>query len=52
VKSGFNKKTVSEVINMVDTSEYKRRQGAPGIKITARAFGKDRRYPITNRFKL
>jgi NAD+ synthase (glutamine-hydrolysing) len=52
VKSGFDIKTVKEVINMVDFNEYKRRQGAPGIKITARAFGRDRRYPITNKFKL
>jgi len=37
---------------MVDSSEYKRRQGPPGIKIAPRAFGKDRRYPITNNFKL
>jgi len=41
-----------DVINMVDFNEYKRRQGAPGIKITQRAFGRDRRYPITNKFKL
>ncbi len=52
VKNGFDKKTVRKVINMVDSSEYKRRQGSPGIKITPRAFGKDRRYPITNKFKL
>ncbi len=52
VKKGFNKKTVREIINMVDSSEYKRRQGSPGIKITPRAFGKDRRYPITNNYKL
>jgi NAD+ synthase (glutamine-hydrolysing) len=51
-KSGIDLKIVKEVINMVDFNEYKRRQGAPGIKITARAFGRDRRYPITNRFKL
>lgn len=51
IKEGFNKKIVFDVINMVDLSEYKRRQGAPGIKITKRAFGKDRRYPITNKFK-
>jgi len=36
---------------MVDINEYKRRQAPPGIKITARAFGKDRRMPITNRYK-
>ncbi|MDP3012586.1 MAG: NAD+ synthase [Candidatus Hydromicrobium sp.] len=52
VKKGFEGKTVREVINMVDFNEYKRRQGSPGIKITPRAFGKDRRYPITNKFKL
>jgi len=52
VKKGFDKKTVRKVINMVDSSEYKRRQGSPGIKITPRAFGKDRRYPITSKFKL
>jgi len=52
VKMGIDPKVAKEVINMVDFSEYKRRQGAPGIKITSRAFGKDRRYPITNGFKL
>ena len=52
VKNGFPLKIVSEVINMVDFNEYKRRQGAPGIKITARAFGRDRRYPITNKFRI
>ena len=40
-----------KVIQMVDRAEYKRRQGPPGIKITPRAFGKDRRMPITNRFQ-
>jgi NAD+ synthase (glutamine-hydrolysing) len=35
---------------MIDSNEYKRRQAPPGIKITARAFGKDRRFPLTNRF--
>ena len=39
------------VIRMVDRAEYKRRQAPPGIKITPRAFGRDRRLPITNRFK-
>jgi NAD+ synthase len=36
---------------MLDTAEYKRRQAPPGVKITRRAFGKDRRYPITNAFR-
>jgi NAD+ synthase (glutamine-hydrolysing) len=40
-----------KVIRLVDRSEYKRRQSPPGIKITARAFGRDRRFPITNRYK-
>jgi NAD+ synthase (glutamine-hydrolysing) len=52
VKSGMDEATVKEVLNMVDFNEYKRRQGALGIKITARAFGRDRRYPVTNRFRL
>jgi NAD+ synthase (glutamine-hydrolysing) len=52
VKAGFDEKMARDVINMVDFNEYKRRQGAPGIKITQRAFGRDRRYPITNKFKL
>ena len=48
---GFDKATVARVINMVDKSEYKRRQSPPGIKITPKAFGKDRRMPITNKYK-
>ncbi len=52
MKTGFAEDVVKSVINMVDFNEYKRRQGAPGIKVTARAFGKDRRYPITNKFRL
>jgi NAD+ synthase (glutamine-hydrolysing) len=52
VKSGMDEETVKEVLNMVDFNEYKRRQGALGIKITARAFGRDRRYPVTNKFRL
>jgi len=38
------------VIHMIDSNEYKRRQAPPGIKITKKAFGKDRRMPITNRY--
>ena len=52
VDMGFDPEIVKDILNMVDNSEYKRRQGSPGIKISARIFGKDRRYPITNRFKL
>lgn len=48
VKDGLPEKTVDRVIAMVDRNEYKRRQSPPGIKITPKAFGKDRRMPITN----
>jgi NAD+ synthase (glutamine-hydrolysing) len=51
VAMGFDRQTVMKVARMVDRSEYKRRQTAPGIKITPRDFGRDRRLPITNRFK-
>lgn len=51
VAMGFDKVTVSKVLNMVDGSEYKRRQSPPGIKITPKAFGRDRRMPITNKYK-
>lgn len=50
VKEGFDPATVKRVISLVDKNEYKRRQGPPGVKITPKAFGKDRRMPITNRF--
>ncbi len=50
-KFGFNKEVVDRVTTLVDRSEYKRRQAAPGVKITERAFGKDRRLPIVNRFR-
>ena len=50
IAAGMPAETVDEVVRMVDHSEYKRRQAAPGIRITPRAFGKDRRLPITNRF--
>jgi NAD+ synthase (glutamine-hydrolysing) len=47
---GMPAETVDEVIRLVDRAEYKRRQAAPGVRITPRAFGRDRRLPITNRF--
>jgi NAD+ synthase (glutamine-hydrolysing) len=49
--SGFNIDTVRDVLRMVDRSEYKRRQTPPGVKITPKAFGRDRRLPITNRYR-
>jgi len=51
VALGFDPETVQRVIRMVDRSEYKRRQAPPGVRITQRAFGRDRRLPITNWFR-
>jgi NAD+ synthase (glutamine-hydrolysing) len=51
VAQGFDRDTVERVVHMVDGAEYKRRQAAPGPKVTGRSFGKDRRLPITNRFR-
>jgi NAD+ synthase (glutamine-hydrolysing) len=51
IDAGFEEKVVKRAARLVDASEYKRRQSPPGIKITPRAFGRDRRLPITNRFK-
>ena len=48
VAAGFDVDTVVRVVRMVDRNEYKRRQAAPGVRITPRAFGRDRRYPITS----
>jgi NAD+ synthase (glutamine-hydrolysing) len=50
VAAGNNAETVARVIKLVDRSEYKRRQAPPGVKITPRAFGRDRRLPIVNRY--
>ena len=50
VNKGFDKEIVIKVRRLLDIAEYKRRQSAPGIKVTYKSFGKDRRYPITNRF--
>ncbi len=51
IAKGFDESIVKHMARLVDTSEYKRRQAPPGIKITSRAFGRDRRLPITNRFR-
>lgn len=51
IAQGFSKETVEQVVNMVNRNEYKRRQAAPGVRITKRAFGRDRRYPITSGFR-
>jgi NAD+ synthase (glutamine-hydrolysing) len=51
IRRGMPEQVVDRVIRLVDSAEYKRRQAPPGIKITPKAFGRDRRLPITNRFR-
>ncbi|MXZ88842.1 MAG: NAD(+) synthase, partial [Dehalococcoidia bacterium] len=51
VAMGFDEATVRHVLALVDRNEYKRRQSPPGVKITPRAFGRDRRLPIANRYR-
>ncbi|UCF76808.1 MAG: NAD+ synthase, partial [Betaproteobacteria bacterium] len=51
VAAGFDPDTVHKVIRLVDLNEYKRRQAPVGVRITPRGFGKDWRYPITNKFR-
>jgi NAD+ synthase len=51
VAGGFDRDTVLRVERMLNLAEYKRRQAAPGVKVTLKNFGRDRRYPITNRFR-
>ena len=51
IAAGFDRDTVIRVERMINLAEYKRRQAAPGVKVTLKNFGRDRRYPITNRFR-
>jgi len=51
IAAGFRREDVTRAINLVDRNEYKRRQSPPGIRITTRAFGRDRRYPITSGYR-
>ena len=51
VAAGFDRETVARVERLLNLAEYKRRQAAPGVKVTLKNFGRDRRYPITNRFR-
>ena len=51
VAEGFDRETVMKVERMLNLAEYKRRQAAPGVKVTLKNFGRDRRYPIVNRFR-
>ncbi len=51
VDAGFDREVVARIDRLLNIAEYKRRQAAPGVKVTTRNFGRDRRYPITNRFR-
>lgn len=51
IAAGFDRDTVTRIDHLLNVAEYKRRQAAPGVKVTAKNFGRDRRYPITNRFR-
>ncbi|MBO4225384.1 NAD+ synthase [Bradyrhizobium neotropicale] len=51
VAAGFNRELVARIDRLLSIAEYKRRQAAPGVKVTPKNFGRDRRYPITNRFR-
>src|SRR6201994_4376943 len=51
IASGFDRETVILIDHLLNVAEYKRRQAAPGVKVTRKNFGRDRRYPITNRFR-
>ena len=51
VAEGFDRETVARIDRLLNIAEYKRRQAAPGVKVTEKNFGRDRRYPITNRFR-
>ena len=51
VEAGFDRETVVRVERLLNIAEYKRRQAAPGVKVTLKNFGRDRRYPITNGFR-
>jgi NAD+ synthase len=51
IDAGFDRDTVARVERLLNIAEYKRRQAAPGVKVTLKNFGRDRRYPITHRFR-
>ncbi|HTK58836.1 MAG TPA: hypothetical protein VL336_07625, partial [Sphingomicrobium sp.] len=51
VEAGFDREVVARIDRLLNIAEYKRRQAAPGVKVTEKNFGRDRRYPITNRFR-
>ena len=50
-RTGFEPEVVRRIVQLVDLAEYKRRQTPPGVRVSPKAFGKDRRVPITNRYR-
>ena len=52
IKEGYSAQVVKKVLKLIHMNEFKRRQAAPGPKVTHKAFGKDRRYPITSKYKI
>jgi NAD+ synthase (glutamine-hydrolysing) len=51
IEAGYDAELVRRIVHMVDLAEYKRRQSPPGVRVTTKAFGKDRRLPITNHYR-
>jgi NAD+ synthase (glutamine-hydrolysing) len=51
IAGGMDAATVERIVRLVDAAEWKRRQSPPGVRVTPKAFGKDRRLPITNRYR-
>jgi NAD+ synthase len=51
IAAGFDREVVARIDRLLNIAEYKRRQAAPGVKVTSRNFGRDRRYPVTNKFR-
>ena len=51
VEDGYDSEIVEEIVKLVDRSEYKRRQNPPGVRVTKKGFGRDRRLPLVNRYK-
>jgi NAD+ synthase len=51
IAAGFESAVVTRIDRLLNIAEYKRRQAAPGVKVTQKNFGRDRRYPITNKFR-
>jgi NAD+ synthase (glutamine-hydrolysing) len=51
VDAGFDEALVQQIVRLVDLAEYKRRQTPPGVRVSPKAFGRDRRMPITNRYR-